>query len=167
MKKLIVASILTALSFSSAAQWQGSINLSKMSEDDVDLNMVTFDAKYDFAPEQQMHWLAGVRYGVGQGDDVVGYIAGYDLKGEIDSFLAFDVRGQYESTDNVYLFTTLSYARAELTAKFRGNSVTDSENDAGFGVGLGYRLTDSAALEVSYQKFDDSNILSGGVTWKF
>ena len=167
MKKIMIVHLLTLLSFSSLAQWQGGVQLGRMSDDGIDMNMVTASANYDFAPEQQFHWLAGARVGVGLSGETIDSYYGEDIKGELDSLFAFDVRGQYESTEQVYLFTTISYILVKVTASLWGHSVSESENETGVGLGLGYRITDRNSLEMSYQTFDGTDVVSLGLNWRF
>ena len=81
---------------------------------------------------------------------------------ELDSFLAFSLRGQYDFQSGLYLYAAPSYARAEFTASAGGVSVSEDDWEFGIGGGAGYKFTDQFWGEVSYESYDGTDAFSLG-----
>lgn len=75
MKKLIIASLLGAMTFTASAQWVSGISYINMKEelhgDDLRFGGLVVNLKRDFSPEDKFHWLGGISYGIGIQDDSI------------------------------------------------------------------------------------------------
>ena len=108
-----------------------------------------------------------MRIGFGISDDTLSIPRYYDVKVELDSFLALSMRGEIEFNNGIYAFATPSYANAQITAISRGYSDTDDDWEFGIGGGAGYNLSDTASAELSYEQFDGTDVLTLGVKFNF
>ncbi|WP_017444203.1 outer membrane beta-barrel protein [Gayadomonas joobiniege] len=163
-KKVLLASVLAASSFSSMANWVGGLSYVNMSEDDLDLSVGALVGSISYQVEQEngLSILPTFRAGFGISDDTV---FGVDL--ELDSFYAFSVRGQYMASPELYLFVEPSYANAEFTASSGGVSETEDDWEFGLGGGLGYNFSSQAAVEFQYEQYDGTDVLSFGLKVDF
>lgn len=162
MKNSLIALALLLFSLPASAQWVaggGYINLSD-DEDGVDVSLggIYGSIGYVIEGEGEFYFLPEVRLGLGISDDTV---FGVDV--ELDSFLAFSVRGQYDFESGLYLYAAPSYARAEFTASAGGLSVSDDDWEFGFGGGAGYKFSDTVWGEASYETFDGTDVFSLGI----
>ena len=166
MKKLIIASLLGAMSFGASAQWEtglGYFNMSdEVEEDKFDFGAIVGKLRYDFAPEKKIHWIAGVRYGVGV-KAASFELYGYDLDVKLDRFMSIDFRVQNEISEKAYLYAEPSYANTKFTIKSGSYEESNSEWDLGGGVGFGYKFNPKNSIEASYEKFGGTAVIS--VSW--
>lgn len=171
MKRVVLASLLSLASFTSAAQWQAGAGLVQLSNSDDDetirLTALVAEAKYSFHKTDKVEWLVGARYGIGIQDDEFAFAYGADIDIELDRFMAIDLRAQFAVNEQVYFFLTPSYANAKVTYKFQYESESDSDWEFGAGLGLGYKFNETASLEASYQRFDETNVLGVSFSYKY
>jgi len=167
MKKLAVLSLLGALSFNASADWQAGFGYLNMSEDDISLSGIVGEVGHNFEIDETFHLIPSLRIGTGLSDDSISVNGWYNLKVELDSFLSLDLKTKYDFTPEFYGYVTPSYANAKVTASFE--DVSESENDWEFGIGagFGYEFAPSKAIEVSYQTFDGTDVISASFIAKF
>jgi hypothetical protein len=68
----------------------------------------------------------------------------------------------------MYVYIVPSYGKLELTASANGFSESsDSDWEFGLGGGFGYMVTETTSVEVSYETFDDADVLSIGAKFAF
>ncbi|GHF86795.1 outer membrane beta-barrel protein [Thalassotalea marina] len=171
MKKVVLASLLSLASFTSAAQWQAGAGLVQLSnsEDDqtIKLTALVAEAKYSFHKTDKVEWLVGARYGFGIQDDEFDFAYGAEIDVELDRFVSIDLRAQFAINEQAYFFLTPSYTNAKYTAKFQYFSESESDWELGGGLGLGYQFNEATAVEASYQRFDETNALGVSFSYKF
>ena len=108
-----------------------------------------------------------MRIGFGISDDTLSTPRYYDVKGELDSFLALSMRGEIEFYNGIYAFATPSYANAQITAISRGYSDTDDDCEFGICAGAGYNFSETASTEFSYEQFGSTAVFTLGVKYDF
>lgn len=164
MKKLIIASLLGAMSFTASAQWDGGLGYVHMSEEvlgqDMNLGAMVLNLRYDFTPEEKLHWIPGIRLGKGVKGDAfnVGYGEKVDI--ELERFMSIDFRLQNDFNENLYVYLAPSYANAKFTAEDGDYKESHSEWELGGGVGIGLKFNQKNSIEASYETFDGTDLFS-------
>lgn len=180
MKKILLSALMAASSIAAMASqnnpgnWVvgiGYTNLSDEQDDlDVSIDMVVGSLGYKIPAAGNFYFIPEVRFGVGVTDDTITVI-GVDVDVELDSFLAFSLRGQFDWDNGVYLFAAPAYANLEFTVSTAAGgvsaSVTEDSWEFGFGGGIGYKFSHYFATEFSYEQFDGADMLSLGVKFSF
>lgn len=166
IKKSLLALALSGASFMSMANWVGGIGYVNVSDDisgkDISLGGITGSLAYKIDSENKFTFIPEVRIGTGIDDDTV-----YGVKVEMESFIAFSLKGQYQLNEKAYLFAAPSYANLEIKASANGYSETDDEWEFGIGAGAGYQFSDTISGEISYEQFDGTDVISAGVKFNF
>ena len=173
-KKTLLAVLLAGSSFSSFANWVGGVSYINLSDEsdglEISLGGIAGSLGYKIESQDNFSFMPEVRIGTGISDDSVS-VLGVDVDVEIDGFIAFSIRGQYELENNIYLFAAPSYTNVEFTysASQGGRSATATENSWEFGIGggAGYRISDSASAEFSYEQYDGTDVLNFGIKFNF
>ena len=170
MKKSLLALFAITLSASASANWVGGVSYSNLSQDedglDVSLNALVATIGYENAVNDNFIITPQFRYGFGVDDDKVD-VFGTEVKVELESLMSFDVRGQYEFNNNLYVFAQPSYANVDLKASANGNSASEDEWEFGVGAGIGYLFNDTTSAEVSFESFDGADVFGIGLRMKF
>lgn len=161
-KKVLTASAIVLASSSAMAEWTGGIAYSQMSDDDLDFGLLIGSVGYEIKGEGNFKFVPELRYGVSVDNDM---IEGVELK--INRFLSLSVRGEYDFKNGAYAFIAPSYTNAELEASANGFSASDDASEFGIGTGLGYFFTEDTAIEASYERIDESDIINVGLKFKF
>lgn len=164
MRTRIFALLLMLAAVPANAQWViggGYYNVSD-DEDGIDISMGALVASlgYRFPMEGNFSLTPELRVGIGAGDDS---LFGVDV--EIDRLIALSLRGEYLFDSGLYLFGAPSYADIEIEASSGGFSVSESGSEFGIGGGVGFRFSDTAMIELSYETFDGTDVV--GVEIKF
>lgn len=181
MKKVVLG-ILVAMSSPSimAAQiepanhWVAGISYLNLSDEsdgfDISLGGIAGSIGYKFKSGETFYLIPEARVGIGIGSDNVSE-SGIDIDMELDSFVAFSVRGQFEFDNGMYVYVAPSYANAKFTATASLGGVTakvsDDSWELGVGGGVGYQFNKTLAAELSYEQFDGTDMLSVGVKFNF
>jgi len=166
-KKAILSAALLTVSMSASANWEFGIGYTNVSDDDGDIDIslggIVASAGYQYQVNDGFQLVPEVRIGTGVSDDTV---FGVDV--ELDSFYAVSLRGEYTLADNMYVYIVPSYGKLELTASANGFSESsDSDWEFGLGGGFGFMVTETTSVEVSYETFDDADVLSIGAKFAF
>jgi opacity protein-like surface antigen len=161
IKRLLVTFAMLGLLASApvAAQLTGQIGYAHIT-DDFDLGAVVGSFGMEFDVTHNFALVPEFRAGLGVRDDTVG-----GVKMELDHLFGVSNRFQFNTTENFYLFGSLSYVRYKLTAKTAIVSASDSSWEWGYGGGLGFRLNPGNALDLSYERVDGVDVLTAG--WRF
>ncbi len=173
-KKSILAILIAGTSFSSFANWVGGVSYMNLSDEgdglEISLGGVTGSLGYKIDSDENFFFMPEVRIGTGISDDSV-TMFGVDVDLELDGFIAFAVRAQYELNNGVYLFAAPSYANVEFTASASQGGYSASETDDswefGFGGGVGYKFNETTSAEFMYEQYDGTDVLSLGVKFNF
>jgi opacity protein-like surface antigen len=164
MKKTFIAIALT-LGFAASANpdWNTVAGLTNFSDDDVSLNAITLGAGYEFSSSHStFSFMPELRLGFGVGDDNIS-----GGKVEIERYIGISLRGIYQASDTVYLYAQPSYVNLKLKASGSGQSVSADEWEFGFGGGVGYKTTANLSLELSYERFDNTDAITAGLRYAF
>jgi opacity protein-like surface antigen len=111
----------------------------------------------------------GFRVGIGVNDDTAA-VFGFDVVPAdvaIEHYVVLSLRGNYVLSDSVYLFAQPAYANIKIEVSNFGESDSDNKWDFGYGIGAGFSPVDNFSLEVSYEKFDKTDVLTGAVRYRF
>lgn len=163
MKKLLsilfIASALTGASLSTASEgWYGKAGLANLDLDAVSFNSIYVGAGYDFKMTESFYLAPEIRYTVGIDDDDF-----FGQSFDLDSGLFVGLRGTLKSENGFYGFGSVGWG--DITVGTQGGDASDDE--IGFGAGLGYEFSDKFALEVSFEDFDGSDLISLGTKFRF
>lgn len=173
--KALAAALTLAFSSSALADWNLSASYNNFSDDtdgiDISMGAVTAGLGYKYEyPNSKFSVMPELRIGTGVKDDdfVLWYgDMGISATVEIKTFTALSVRGQYEISDSVSVFVQPVYANLDVEVSLYGESASDDEWDFGVGAGLIARANEQFSFEVSYERFDDTDVVSAGVRYHF
>lgn len=137
--------------------------------DDLSLNTANIDLGYKIRIGA-FSVTPKVKYGVGVGSDTIS-IAAADgfLPGavEVDYFASVSTKLDYSVSDVFQLYLEPSFAKTTLDTTFNGFPSFDQDWELGIGIGASYMLLDNFAIELSYSKYDQIDIVSGGARYYF
>jgi len=169
---LLASSSMAVMASDDGAQgnWVGGIAYSNLSNGDGDLKLslgaLIGSLGYKFQSSGSFHIMPEVRIGFGITDDTVSF-----FEVELDSFMAFSVRGQFDLDSGVYLFAAPTYANAKFTESVSqvdlSYSTTFDSWEFGLGLGAGYNFNPSTSAEVSYEQFDGTDVITFGAKFNF
>ena len=162
MKKLLLSALVLVFSSTANAEWvygAGYVNMSDEGDGiDISLGAVAGSVGYVFDNET-FRLVPELRVGFGLSDDDV-RISGVTVDVEIESFLALSVMAQLDLGDSVYVYAQPSYANLEIEASSGGFSESDSEWEFGLGAGLGFRVSETASVELGYETYDGLDVFA-------
>jgi predicted porin len=155
----------------SANNWSvggGYLNFSNDSDGiDVSLGSLYGSVAYIYQTEHKKFSIVPeLKLGTGISDDSV-RLYGTKVDVELERFVNFSVKAQYDVTDQVFVFVMPSYANAKIEASVGGFSESDSEWEFGVGTGIGYQFNAQTDVALSYEKFDDTDVISAGFNYSF
>ena len=170
-KKSALTLLVLTLPLTASANWSlggGYINLSDDSDDiDVSLGGIYGSAAYTFKTDSENFTVVPeLRIGTGISDDSVDTYYG-DVDIELESFIALSLRAQYQVNERFYLYAMPSYANAELKASGFGRSETEDEWEFGYGAGAGFSISEEVNINFSYEMYDDTDVLTAGISVNF
>ncbi|WP_333973210.1 outer membrane beta-barrel protein [Alteromonas mediterranea] len=166
-KKAILSAALLSVSLSASANWVLGVGYGNISDSDGDIDIslggVIASAGYQYQVNSNFNLVPEVRLGTGiSDDDVMG------VNVELDSFYAMSIRGEYTVAEGMYIYVVPSYGKLEVTASAGGFSESaESDWEFGLGGGVGYKFTQTNAVELSFETFDDVDVLSIGAKFAF
>lgn len=172
MKKLLLGLLLASSTFSAMAVGANAptglvLGVGYMTFEDDEV----YDSKYEggfgsigykveLTPD--VFLIPELKIGAGFSDETVTE-SGVDINLSIDSLAVFSVKWQLVISDASYAYIAPSYATMKMTAEASGYSESGSDSASAISAGLGYQFTDTAALELAYDQFSDSHIVSLGL----
>lgn len=171
-RKTAIALVALSLPLTASANnWSvggGYLNLSSDSQSiDISLGSLYGSVAYTYQTDhKKLSIVPELKLGTGISDDSVRlYSTKVDV--ELERFVNFSVKVQYDVTDQVFVFVMPSYANAKIEASAGGLSESDSEWDFGVGTGIGYQFNAQTDVALSYEKFDDTDVISAGFSYSF
>lgn len=203
MKKSVTATLLCFISlitFSLIAsaednqpnrEWVGGLGFLSLSEDidkkSIELGAIVGSLGYKINIHDNFYLIPEVRVGLGAGSNSVSdskSIGNYKemskLEAEIDSLVAFSVRGQFKFKSGIYLYAAPTYSRGSFSYTLSnvgqyGNespstyvySDNESRDDITVMAGIGCNLGEIASAELSYEKFEGSEVTTLGIRYNF
>ena len=162
MKTLKLALLATTLLASSAqADLYGGGHYSQFSDGDISLNGLGVTVGYEHSLTPKFDAIIEMKAGIGIKDE-----SHQGVKVELDNYKIFSAKAKYRINSGFYALAILSRATIDLEADFQGQEVETSDNETGFGLGLGYDFeTSRIDTELTYEKFDGFDIVT--VNFKF
>jgi opacity protein-like surface antigen len=137
---------------------------------DISLSALTVGIAYELdINSERFTLMPEFRFGKGVNDDTA-EIFGFDVfpaDVAIDHYMVLSLRGNYAFTDSVYFFAQPAYANLKIEVTNFGESESDDNWDFGYGIGAGFSPMDNFSLEVSYENFDETDVLTGTVRYRF
>lgn len=173
MKKLLVGSLLTVMTGTASANWEigGSYVQLKdeVAQGDITLGALVGHLGYHNQVSDKLTLVPRLRLGFGISDDTFNNFAPgiSDLDVSLDRFASIDLKIQYQTTENIYLYVMPAYANAKISVSALNSSESDDSWEFGGGVGIGYNFTPTVSAEASYESFDGTDVLSIGFTSRF
>ena len=130
---------------------------------DVDLGVLVGSVGYQFAPNDAIRIVPEVRGGIGVTDES---ILGAEIK--IRNVVAAALRVELAISEPVYLYTVSSYGEYEFKAEDRVlGSATVSDDDFGFGGGVGFNASQELAFEAGYEDVGGLDVFNASVRVRF
>ena len=162
MKKVIGVLLLTLMSSGVYAEMVAGVGLTRLSDDDISYGLIQGAVGYKFEINESFSLVPELRAGFGVSDDT---FAGVTV--DLDSAYGAAVRGQFDY-DKTYVWIAPSYSKIKLSGNFFGSSASiTSDWEFGGGIGFGYRLSESMAVEASYEGIDGSSLLGVAARFSF
>jgi hypothetical protein len=166
-KKLITLGLLLVAS-SSVANAQPSITAGYTVLDgtnlfaDVALGGAYLAFQYDIEiPNQPIMIAPMVRIATGTVDDSVG-IVNVSLK----SAFSAGVKLMFVA-DAFSFYVAPVYSSLNIEAQWPTYSISKSDSEVGFGAGIRYMFSDNIGAEVSFEKYDNIDVVGGGLVFRF
>lgn len=156
---------------SAQADWNWSAGFTNISGDDdgvdISLNALTVGVGYEFETTYDAFTIMPeLKVGFGVSDDDVRF-AGTNINVNIDRYTELSLRANYKLNDSFFIYAQPAYANLKIEASANGFSDSDDDWEFGYGVGAGFKATEDLALELSYQDFDGTDVISGTVRYSF
>lgn len=150
-----------------------SAGISHHSSDDTPFtsNLAYVGVGYDVEVTKAFSLMPEFRYSVGLGDDtfVTQTPNGvFETDIEVDRAYQFSLRGTYQVSSNVGLFLQPTYATTKYEASSLDPMLNTKEENAEWGAGAGfdYDFNNKSSVELLYERFGDSDLVSVGYRYK-
>ena len=149
---LLASAMALTNSVSAENYYGGGINLIDYSIDEfgIDASLTTLTAKLGTKFNENLAFEGRIGFGVG--DDTV---EGVDV--ELSNYFGVYFKGGFSATEKVYPYAVLGYTRGKLKASGPGGSISSSDSDVSFGIGVDYSITNATALSFEYTNFYDKD----------
>jgi hypothetical protein len=204
MKKSITAALLTVITsttFSLMAtaedsqpqrDWVAGVGYLNLTEDlngeRVSLGALIGSLGYKIAISDSFYLIPELRVGMGaRGDSLSAYYADdyyrmestFDI--DIDSLIAFSLRGQIELNRGMYLYVAPTYSRGSFSYKntwvdqyfdedepyVQVSNDNDSPDDIAVRAGIGFNFSNTASAEIDFEKFEGSDLIALSFRYNF
>ena len=86
---------------------------------------------------------------------------------EIDNYYSFSIRPEYKVFDKVTIYALASYGKFKSSIKQDDESLSDTTNEFGYGVGTLVNIFDDVSINLSFEKYDEVDSLAIGLEYKF
>lgn len=162
-KTTLALSLFCVISTTSAAEWSvgaGFSNFSdKIGSESFNLGVAYASASYEYKlKDMNLSIVPEFHYGIGIADERI-----ENVKLEADYFASLSIKALYNINDNFYVYAAPSYGKLKITATYEGNSASASSDwELAYGAGFGYKLNDKFSVELSYDDYDGTDVVSIG-----
>ena len=158
-KLALTATLLAASAASNANAGEnyfgGGVAFIKYSETGIDdIDMTSAFGK--FGTKFNENFAGEVRLGFGLNSDSVN-IYGVDVDTELKNYYGAYLKAGINATENVYPYVILGYTRGKIEASAQGYSVSDSESDMSFGLGIDFTVAEQTDLTLEYINYLDKD----------
>lgn len=111
------------------------------------------------------------RLGTGLSDDRI-TVFGVPATVEVDNFYGVYAKGILPVSNMISAYGLVGYTHGEITARAAGMSVTGSDSDFSYGLGVDFAITQNMSLNIEWARLFEGagykvNALSFGVGYKF
>jgi len=170
MKKILPICLLAFFSLTSNAQDAGYyggnatfINYSELGFPDMDFNAISIVAGQTIND----NLAAEIRFGFGTNDESL-TVDGVNIDLSIDKFMGVYLKYASATTGKASPYAILGYTDAKAEGSALGVTVSASESDISFGVGVDFGLSEETSLNIEYMNFlDTSTISADGISVGF
>lgn len=130
---------------------------------DIRLGLVSATVGYKFATSASNFSITPeFRLGTGISDDKD---LGITVKAK--RFYGANVRAQWDLSNNAYLYAAPSYTNFEFEASTANLKLREDDWEFGGAIGAGYKLSSNLNLELTYEMFDNADLLGVGARYSF
>ena len=138
------------------------------SEDDIDISVgaVWGSLGYQIKVSERFRVTPEVRVGKGISGDTIDLL-GSPVDVELDSFLAASLRGEYDFQNGAYAFVAPTYAKGEFNVNVGSDFAEGNAWEIGGGFGAGYYFSEDKKVELAYESFDGTNMISLSLKFDF
>ena len=171
LKNTIIALTLLSLSLTASAEGEvgaGFGSLSKSFDDnDISFNLIYISVAYNLENSEGNYFIMPeVRVYRGMNEESV-YAYDKDTIVELNTFISISIRAQYDFSNGAYAYVRPSFSN--FTGKLDYSGLRDPGKiwELGIGAGLGYNINKNISLEASFEKYDDTDLLSVGFKYAF
>lgn len=157
LKKVCLGVALLSMSAVASAQIEATAGYSSLDLDEVTLGALVAGVGYRIPLNEAVSLTPGARIGFGIADDSIG-----NTDYELDSFYGLQMRAQFDTQNGFYLFALPSYSKLEMgvSGGLWGDDSWESDWEFGIGAGAGFKFSDFAGIEASFEKIDEADMLS-------
>lgn len=162
LRALLVAAALV-FSANAWAQVESGVSYYQLEAGQAEVGALVAAVGYRFRANEVVSFIPEIRGGFGVKDDT---FLGTDIK--LNGLAGVGLRTEFAVFESVYAYGAVSYTRFRLKAsgsEFGSSSSTDEE--FGYGGGLGFNVGQSVSIEAGYEKFDVADIVSVGVRFRY
>lgn len=132
--------------------------------DDISLGVLYGSLGYEITPtgNESFKLVPEIRVGTGvSGDTIIGVV---DI--EVEHVISASLRAEFHQ-QNAYFFLNPAFTSIKYKASALGVSLSDTVEEFGVGVGLGYHFTESASAELHLEFYDDVTVYGIGARFRF
>ena len=176
----------------SKKEWIGGVGYLNLADEldgeSINLGAIVGSLGYKINIHDNFYLIPEVRVGVGIGNDSLYdsysndyYKAESTIEVEIDSLVALSVRGQFKFKSGIFLYVAPTYSRGSFSIKttYKDQYVdedepyieiyndNDSLDDFTVKAGTGFYLSELTSAELSYEKFEGSEVTTLSIKYNF
>lgn len=168
----VVIGLVSTLSLPVFAGWTVGGGISNLSSNadgaDLSINAALITVGYQYrAANSAFSFTPELRLGTGLNDERIAIEDAALIKVELERLAIASLVAAYHVTDTISVFAQPSYGNMKLKANFAGESVSDDDSEFGFGVGIGIKPTAKTLIKVSFEQFDDTDVITGSWHYHF
>lgn len=129
---------------------------------DYELGLFGATVGYRLASSSLFSLTPELRVGFGVEDDHA-----QGIKLDVERYYGVNLRAQWELARNTWFFVAPSYTNFQAKASGFGVTAREDDWEFGGGLGLGIGLSENTGLELSYEKFDNLQLIGFGLRGRF
>jgi len=173
-------------------EWVGGVGYLNLADEfdreSINLGAIVGSLGYKINIRDNFYLIPEVRVGIGVGNDSLydSYSNDYyksesTIQVEIDSLIAFSLRGQFEFGSGLYLYVAPTYSRGSFSVRtiYKDQYVDGDElyievydenaslDDFTVKGGAGFYFNELTSAELSYEKFEGSEVTTLGIKYNF
>jgi hypothetical protein len=176
-KSVMLASLIATSAFTTVALadeheggWVAGMGYTSFSESednvDISVNAIWGSLGYRVEATDNFYITPEVKIGMGIGSDTI-VVESTSVDVELDSYLAASLRAEYDFQNGAYLFVAPTYAKGDFNVNVGSNFAESSSWEFGAGIGAGYNFSADKKVEVAYESFDGTDMISLAVKFDF